>query len=287
MSTREISTETQARKAAELRALHATDDILVLPCAWDVASAMVFEREGFRAIGTTSLGVAAALGFADGQRLDFQEYLRLIRKIAGRVQVPVSVDIEGGYANTLEGITANMEEVLRAGAVGINIEDEDHARSDGRTLKPISFLEQGIRAIRAMSDSQGVPLFINAKVDAFWLSVGDGPDAIFQETVRRANAYGAAGADCVFIPGDLDREMITRLVAAVPYPLNVVIKATTPPADVLRALGVKRLSMGSGPMRAAMGLTRRIGREILTNGTYETCLEGAIPFDEMRSMFDI
>lgn len=278
--------QTQKQQAERFRMWHAGDDILVLPCAWDVASAKVFEAEGFKAIGTTSAGIAAALGYPDGQKIDFQEYLRVIRKIVTAVQVPVSVDVEAGFATTVPDVAANMKEVLHAGAVGINIEDENHTRSGGLLLEPVPFMVEKIQAIRAMGDAFGVSIFINAKTDAVWLSAADGAEASFQEAVDRANAYGSAGADCVFIPGDFDLPAVTRLAEAVRYPLNIVIKATTPAVPLLSRLGIKRLSMGSGPMRAAMGLTRKVAREVLANGTYQSCLELEIPYAEVKRMFD-
>jgi 2-methylisocitrate lyase-like PEP mutase family enzyme len=142
-----------------------------------------------------------------------------------------------------------------------------------------------IKAVRAMSEAVGLSLFINAKTDAVWLGAGEDAEAVFREAVDRANAYGDAGADCVFIPGDFDRDALVRLIGALRHPLNIVIKESTPPIQVLREIGVRRLSMGSGPMRSAMGHTRRLAREILDSGTYRTCLEGAIPFAEAREGF--
>lgn len=277
--------EVQNQKANNLRMLHAGDDILVLPCAWDAASAKVFEAEGSKAIGTTSLGVAAALGYQDGQKIDFQDYLHILRGITRVVRVPVSADIEAGFASTPDAVAGNMKEVLRAGVVGINLEDVDHSRSGGRLLDPVPFMQEKIRAVRAMSDAYGVKLFINARTDAIWLAAGNDFEAAFREAVDRGKAYGAAGADCIFIPGDLDLAAIARLVQAIPHPLNIVVKAKTPPVAELRKAGVKRVSMGSGPMRAAMGLTRKIAREILSKGTYDSCLEAAIPLDEVQRMF--
>jgi 2-methylisocitrate lyase-like PEP mutase family enzyme len=277
--------ETQAAKAEQFRRWHNGEEILILPCAWDVASAGLFEAEGFKAIGTTSAGIAASLGYADGQKVPFEEHLRVLQKIAAHVRAPVSVDIEAGYATTIEGVTANVREVLHSGVVGINIEDENHSRSGGQLLEPVPFMVQKIEALRAMSRVEGVPMVINAKTDAIWLSVGDGVEDTFKEAVRRANAYGAAGADCVFIPGDLDLQTVSQLVKAILYPLNIVVKAGTPSVATLHDLGVRRVSLGSGPMRAAMGLTRRIAREVLSNGTYQTLLELAIPFDEVQCAF--
>jgi 2-methylisocitrate lyase-like PEP mutase family enzyme len=260
--------------------------MLLLPCAWDVASSKIFELQGFKAIGTTSAGVAAVCGRADGQKLEFREYLKVIRRIAASAQVPITVDIEGGYATTVAGIAANVKAVLRAGAVGINIEDENHTRRGGHPLEPTRFVVEKIRAIRAMSERCGISIFINAKTDAIWLGVGNSPAASFREAVRRANAYGAAGADCVFVPGNFGLRTIASLVKLIQYPLNIVAKKNTPPVPTLRRIGVKRLSMGSGPMRAAMGLTRKIAQEALSIGTFELCFNLAIPYVEVRSMFN-
>lgn len=258
----------------------------MLPCAWDVASAKVFEAEGFEAIGTTSAGAAASLGYADGQKIGFPEFLHSIRRIVRSVRVPVSVDFEGGFSQTVEGVAANARQVLEAGAVAVNIEDENHSRSGGLLLEPLDHAVRKIEAIRAVGREFGVDIFINAKSDAVWLSAGDGEEESLQEAIRRANAYGDAGADCVFIPGDPDQDTIARMVRSIRYPLNIVMKATTPPIARLRELGVKRLSMGSGPMRAAMGLTGAIAREIRGSGTYESCLRMEIPYRQVQSLFE-
>jgi len=287
------ATQMQQQKAELFRGLHAGHDIVVLPCAWDVASAKLFEAAGYKAIGTTSAGIAATFGYPDGQKIGFDEHLEVIRRIVRHVNVPVSVDLEAGYAASAEGVAANVDAVLEAGAVGVNIEDENHARTGGLLLEPAGHMVEKLRAIRAVGEARGIGLFINAKTDVVWLSAADGPEAILRETVRRANVYGAAGADCIFIPGDFGFEAIARLVEAISYPLNLVIKGTTPPLSELRALtaaaakgrGVRRLSMGSGPMRAAMGLTRTIAREVLANGTYDSLLEFAIPYGELVGLF--
>jgi 2-methylisocitrate lyase-like PEP mutase family enzyme len=276
--------EAQNRQAQLLREWHSGPDVLLLPCAWDVTSAKVFEAEGFKALGTTSAGIAATLGHSDGQKIDFDEYLHVVRRIVRAVRLPVTVDFEAGFGTSVEQVAQNTEDLLRSGAVGLNIEDENHARSEGHLLDPIPLVVAKIRAIRAVGDAFGVAVFINAKSDAVWLSAGASLEASVDEAVRRANAYGESGADCVFIPGNFDAPRIARLVAAIRYPLNIVLKESTPPVSVLRSLGVKRLSLGSGPMRAAVGLTKRIARELGASGTYDLCLDLALPFEEVQAM---
>jgi 2-methylisocitrate lyase-like PEP mutase family enzyme len=280
-----MSRDALKHKAELLHDMHRGDDILVLPCAWDAASAKVFAAEGAKAIGTTSLGVAASLGYTDGEKIQLEEYLQIIRRITRVVGIPVSVDIEAGFSRTAKGAAANVKLLLEAGAVGINVEDLDHSGGGKPALVPIPSMIEKIRAIRVMSEGYGVPVFINARTDAVWLSPGNDAEAAFQGAVERGKAYGAAGADCIFVPGDLDLAAITRLVQAIPSPVNIVIKSKTPSVGELREAGVKRVSLGSGPMRAGMGLTRKIAREALGSGTYLTMLDAAIPLDEVQSMF--
>ncbi len=253
-------------KAAILRQLH--QPTLVLPNAWDAASARVFERAGFAAIGTTSAGVAFALGYADGQRIPRREMVEAVARIVRSVRVPVTADMEGGYGDP--GCTAR--EVWSAGAVGINIEDWD-----GEGLFD---LLPSIRAIRA-----AVPdTVINARTDIFLRQIGE-ESTRFGRAVDRLNAYRDVGADCLFAPGVADRGMIARLVKAVRGPLNVLAVSGTPPVAELKALGVARLSTGSGPMRATLGLLEAIARELHDDGAYRAMLSGAVPYVEANLLF--
>lgn len=282
-----MTRDLQNRRAEYFRSLHHRERLLVLGNAWDVASAKIFEYEGFEAIGTTSAGVAATVGLPDGQRIDFAEYVDVVRRIVAHVDIPVNVDFEGGFGRDIEAVVHNARHVLETGAIGINIEDENHGRGeDDDPLEPVSHMIGKIGAIRAMSAEYGVSLFINAKTDAVWLNAGADAERSLAMAIDRARAYGDAGADCVFVPGDFDAAQIARIAGSVPCPLNLVIKDQTPPVAALQRLGIKRLSMGSGPMRAAMGLTRQIAREALDSGTYALCLRNGIPYDEVKAMFD-
>jgi len=277
--------ETLTKKAQALRDFHSGEKMLVLPCAWDAASARVFELAGAKAIGTTSLGVAALFGQRDGQRIRFDDYLNLVRCITDLVDPPVTVDIEAGFADDPKEIAANMRAVLDAGAVGVNIEDLAHARNGSPSLVPVPAMLERLGAIRDMSRKFGVHLFINARTDAVWQSPGKDPEAALQNAIERGNAYGSAGADCIFVPGHLDLAAVTRLVQSIRHPLNVVVKAKSPSLTELQQAGVKRASLGSGPMRASLGLTRRIARECLSQGLYSTMIAEEIPLDEVENMF--
>lgn len=253
-------------KAGLLRQLHRP--VLVLPNAWDAASARIFERAGFPAIGTTSAGIAFSLGFPDGERVPRGEMMDAVKRIARAVQVPVTADVEAGYGDAEQ----TAREVWAAGAVGMNLED---STSEGLfDLAPV------IRAVRA-----AVPaMVINARTDIFWRRTGDEATR-FERAGEQLNAYREAGADCLFAPGVQDSATIARLVEAVRGPLNVLAAAGTPPVAELKRMGVARVSTGSGPMRAALGLLDRIARQLHDHGAYLAMWNGAMPYAEANGLF--
>ncbi len=271
----------QGRKAEELRKLHGGPRVLVLPNAWDAASARVLEELGFPAIATTSAGVAFALGYPDGQRVSRDEMLDVVARIARAVRVPVTADMEAGYGITPKDMAETAKAIVAAGAVGLNLED---VTGDTESSQVDSALQgEKIRAIREVSASLGVSLVINARTDVYLMPIG--PEATrFDRTVERLRAYRAAGADCVFAPGVSDRGLIDKLVKAVAAPVNILVTPGCPSIPELEKLGVRRASIGSGVMRSTLGLVRRIGRELLEKGTYSSVFEGAIPFAEVNAL---
>jgi 2-methylisocitrate lyase-like PEP mutase family enzyme len=274
----------QGRKAEELRKLHGGPRVLVLPNAWDVASARVLEELGYPAIATTSAGVAFALGYPDGQRVTRDQMLEVVARIARAVRVPVTADMEAGYGITPKDMAETAKAIVAAGAVGLNLEDVTGDTES--SLVETSLQAEKIRAMRETSASLGVSLVINGRTDVYHLTP-IGPEATrFERTVERLRAYRAAGADCVFVPGLVDRALIEKLVKAVDAPLNILVTAGCPSIPELQKLGVARASIGSGVMRAALGLVRRIGKELLETGTYSTVFEGAIPFAEVNALLE-
>ena len=270
---------TQLEKAIHFRQLH-RGGILVLPNAWDVASARVFEDAGFPAIATTSAGIAFSLGYPDGQRISREEMIARIARIVRAVKVPVTADIEWGYGSTAEEVARTTREVIEAGAVGVNLED-----ASGSADQPLASLElalEKIKAARKSAAAQRVPLVVNARTDIYLLPGGN-PDADYQEAVRRLVAFREAGADCVFAPGLKDAETIGRLVKAVLSPLNILAVPGSPSIAELEKLGVARVSVGSGFMRATLGLLRRAADELKSAGTYSTIADG-IPYADLNKL---
>lgn len=272
----------QPERAKRFLELHRGPAILVLPNAWDSASARLFEEEGFSAIATTSAGVAHALGFPDGERVPFPEMVAAVERIVRAVRVPVTADIESGFGQTAKAVGENVRLTLEAGAVGVNLEDGTGDKAS--PLAPISLHSDRVRAARDAGTTAGIGLVVNARTDVYLDAVGE-PAARFDEAVRRANAYRKAGADCLFVPGVADAETIERLVAAIDGPLNVLATAASPPLPELQRLGVARVSLGSAPMRASLGLLRRIARELHGTGTYGTLTEGALTYPEANRLF--
>ena len=270
---------TQAEKAAQFRRLHEKRP-LVLPNAWDAASARVIELAGAPAIATTSAAVSWTLGRGDGEQLDRDEMLGVIRRVVRAVTVPVTADVESGYGTgSAEDVAATVRGVLDAGAVGINLED-----SLGGALLPPERQAERIRAARAAAAEAGADLVINSRVDVYFFGAGSAK-ARLEETLRRAASYRDAGADCVFVPGVVDSATIGRLAEGIKAPLNVMAGPGAPTTAELGRLGVARVSVGPAIAQVALEATRRVARELLEQGTF-AALETAMPFAEANGMFD-
>jgi len=271
----------QRAKAKRFLELHTSGRLLVLPNAWDAGSARIFEHAGFQALGTTSAGVALSLGYPDGERVSRAEMLEVARRIASAVAIPVTADLEAGYGSAVSDAVETARGAIAAGAVGMNFED---STSDDRLVDLAAQVER-IQAIKKLAEAEKIAFVLNARTDVFLLGVGE-PAGRFDEAVRRANAYREAGADCLFVPGVTDAETIGRLVRAITGPLNVLAGRDTPRIAELERLGVARVSVGSGPMRATLALTQRIAQELRERGTYAGFTEGTPPLRDFNRLFD-
>ncbi|HEU5334111.1 MAG TPA: isocitrate lyase/phosphoenolpyruvate mutase family protein [Actinocrinis sp.] len=270
-----------AERARRFRELHVPGTPLVLANAWDVASARVVEDAGAAAVATTSAGVAWALGFPDGDRLPREQAVDLVARVAAVVAVPVSADIENGFADKPDGVAETVRQIVAAGAAGVNIEDIAYPDS-GATPLPVAEQAERLAAARAAADEAGVPLYINARIDTYLRELGD-PDDRFAATVQRATAYLNAGASGVFVPGIADRETIAALVEAVDAPVNVLAGPGSPTIGELARLGVARVSLGSSVAQAAYGLARRAAHEAFTQGTY-SALGDPVTYGELNTL---
>jgi 2-methylisocitrate lyase-like PEP mutase family enzyme len=271
----------QAEKADQFRRLHHGPRMLVLANAWDVVSARLLEECGHPAIATSSAAVAFSRGYPDGQRIPRDEMLDVVARIARAVRVPVTADLEAGYGTTAEDMAETVKAAIEAGAIGMNLEDV--TGDDESSLVDTALQVEKIRAIREKAKSLGVPFVLNARTDICLLPVG-AEATRFERTVERLRAYRDAGADCLFAPGVHERGTIGKLVKAVAAPLNILMTPHCPSLAELEKMGVARVSAGSMVMRAALGVVRRIGIEMLESRSCETLFAGAIPYADLNGM---
>jgi 2-methylisocitrate lyase-like PEP mutase family enzyme len=261
-----MSIQGQRAKAEAFRGMHDRSRILVLPNAWDAASARIFEDAGFNAVATTSAGVSYTAGYPDGEAIPREDMVTIVRWIARSVRVPVTADIESGFGSSPREVSETVRMVVEAGAVGINLEDTVHGGE--RRLYDLPLAVERIRAARAAAESAGVPIVINGRTDVYLLGIGEKASR-FEHAVRRLNAYHEAGADCLYPIGYLDPQTIAALVRAIEGPVNVIGVSGTPPAAELQRLGVARVSTASGPARVAMTATRKLAAVLARNGTFD------------------
>ena len=276
-----METAQQARKAEQLRKLHEGPRILILANAWDVISARIVEDAGFPAVATTSAGVAAVLGYPDGQRVPQREVLEFVARIARAVSVPVTADMESGYGTSPGDMAEMARALVGAGAVGLNLEDV--TGDDEGSHVEIGLQTEKIAAVREASAAAGVPLVINARTDVYLMPIGP-EETRFERTVERLRAYRKAGADCVFAPGIRDKETIGKLVRAVDGPLNLLLQPGGPSVADLEKLGVARASIGSGTMRAALGTARKFAKALSEYRDHAEFMKDAVPYDEVNRL---
>jgi 2-methylisocitrate lyase-like PEP mutase family enzyme len=273
--------ETKA-KAIALRELHRAQKILVLPNAWDCLSARIFEEAGFPAIATTSGGVAAVLGYPDGQRISSREMLQIAGRIAQTVSVPVTADLEAGYGASPKEIADVIREAIGLGIVGANIED---GRGPNQPLAEIVRQVEVIRAIRETATACNVPFVLNARVDVYLRGTGDDASR-FEQTLQRAAAYCDAGADCIFPIGLRDRDTIARLVRELHFPINIMAGHGAPTIIELEKIGVARVTFGSGLMRATLPFVQKIARELRESIESDLLEQTEFPHPAVNQLFE-
>ncbi|WP_214318105.1 isocitrate lyase/PEP mutase family protein [Nonomuraea sediminis] len=275
-----MSNAAAKRKAGLFRTL-STESVLVLPNAWDAASAAVIAAAGATAIATTSGGVSWSLGRGDGQRLSRDQMVEAARRIVDSVDLPVTVDVEGGYGPAPADVAATIRAVVEAGAVGVNLED---SAAVGGPLFDVAEQSGRLRAARDAAAAVGLPeLFINARTDVFLFAIGPSDERL-GEVITRTVAYAEAGADGIFVPGLLDIDVLNTLCAKSPLPVNAMAVAGGPSVSELAQAGVRRISLGTGLAQAAYTATRRAAAELLGTGTL-SALNDSLNFGELDALF--
>ena len=251
----------QIDKATLLSRLHVKGNPLILFNIWDAGSAKSIQEIGAKVIATSSWSVATAHGYLDGEELPFSLVLANLKRIIASVELPVTIDLEGGYSKDSALLEKNVIKIIEEGAVGINFEDQIVGEEG---LYSIEEQCKKIKAIRRAADSTSVPIFINARTDVFFKKDSLNSNDSLKEAINRALAYADSGADGFFVPGLMDVKYIEKLCTISPIPINIMIQATTPSLKQLAELGVARISYGPGPYCQAMAALQEDGRKVFS-----------------------
>lgn len=281
-----MANQTINTKIETFHKLHLQSSTFILPNAWNPISAKMFQDSGFKAIGTTSAGIAIALGYPDGQKLPVQKMIDVTKDIVDAVDVPVSADIEAGYGNTVEDVLDTVKRVMDVGVVGINI--EDGTGDPNEPIAELSYQMKVIEAIRELSHStysRTAPFFINARTDFYWLNIGSETER-FVNTIERAKAFEQAGADCIFIPGVSNEQTIRELRSEISKPINLLAGPNMPTVQELSDLKIERLSCGSGPFRAVATLIRAMSDEMMNDQTFNLMNDGTLSYQEIANFIE-
>jgi 2-methylisocitrate lyase-like PEP mutase family enzyme len=256
-----------ASKFETFKTLHKGDKLFILPNAWDAQSAIIFEESNYSAVGTSSSAVAAALGYKDGENMSFSEYLFVIQRIAASVKIPVTIDLEMGYGKSAEAIYSNLQRLIEAGIVGINIEDST-IDNGTRSLKDAKDFTKMIERLKTQLTNAHESLFVNVRCDTFILNVKDA----LAETTQRLKLYESAGADGIFLPCISKEDDIQKAVSTTKLPLNVMVIPGLSSLEKLSELGVKRLSMGPFLHGATYNKAKEMAKDVIESNSVKSIL---------------
>lgn len=271
------------QKAQQFYSLHKPGAPFIMANAWNAGSAILLEKAGIKAIGTTSAGIAYECGLSDSTGdLSFESALQQTEDIVAAVTLPVSMDAENGYGHSPEAVAENLTKIIATGVVGASIEDFTGDKTN--PLYDIELAAERIQAAKQVADNLDYPFTITARAEYFLT----GHDDAFNESVRRVNRYYEAGADCLFVPGLREIETIKTFVDAAAGPVSVVMGLSGKPITLaeLKQVGVARISIGGSLARATLGLVRQAAKEMVEKGSFGFS-EMQIPDAELCDLFAI
>jgi 2-methylisocitrate lyase-like PEP mutase family enzyme len=270
---------TLRRKADVLRTLHGNGRLLVLPNVWDPIGARIVEAAGLPAVATASAAISASLGYVDGEAISRGTMLEIVGRIARSVEVPVSADMERGYGESLAELRETIRLLVAAGAVGLNIED---SLGEEESLRGVDEQCQRIATVREAAAAEGVPLVINARADAFLTALPAAAEERLEETVRRAEAYARAGADCIYPIGPGDRATVSLLRARIRHPINILAHARAMSLAEMQEIGIDRVSFGPGLFRSGLQRFADSVARLAALGPYDAVANDLMPRDEVQ-----
>ena len=273
-----MSENIQQKKAKQLLELHKGDKLLVMPNIWNPITARILEAKGFPAAATASAAISTSLGYRDGEKIKLSTHLDIIERIVKSVNIPVTADIESGYALDIPELKGSINKIIDTGVAGINIEDSKGKEGE---IRDIDEQCERLETVREISREKGLHLVINARVDCF-LSKKDKPlNEVIKEVIKRANAYINAGADCVYPVGVLDLETIKSLRKAISSPINILGSHRTIPLKTMQEIGINRVTFGPFVFRSAIKKFVNIIEDLDNLGDYKSFSEDTFSFDEM------
>jgi 2-methylisocitrate lyase-like PEP mutase family enzyme len=258
---------TQQKKAEDFLSLHKQEKLLVLPNIWNPIGARILETKGFPAAATASAAISSSLGYMDGEKIKLSSHLDIIKRIVKSVDIPITADIESGYASDIKSLHDSINKVIDTGVAGINIEDSMDEES---LLRNIEEQCERISTVRKVSEDRGLHLVINARIDCF-LSGNEKPvTEVITQVIKRANEFINAGADLVYPIGVLDLETITILRKEISAPINILGSHRTIPLKTMREIGINRVTFGPFLFRSALKKFVNIVEELGDLGSYES-----------------
>ncbi len=277
-----ISNISQKKKAEQFRELHHSGKMLLLPNIWDPLGALLMESLEYPAVATASAAVAFANGYNDGENIPFNDLLTLLKRITDSVNLPVTADIESGYAENNSRLRENIKLLIGTGIAGINIEDTDNKTGDLQSLES----QCGkIKLIRNVAGETGIPLFINARTDVYLHGENFATaDAKFDEIMKRGLAYKEAGADGFFPILLKEEREIGKLIAEIKLPLNILTVPGIPDLKTLDKLGVERISLGPSLLKIAIGAMKKSAIELINREDLSSITENEITTEYLKNL---
>ena len=275
------SNHTQLQKGEILNQLHHNGKLMVLPNIWDPLGASLLESLGYSAVATASASISFSNGYPDGEKIPFTDLLLILQRIVKQVKIPVTADIETGYASNKHMLSENIKKLVDTGIAGINIEDGSH---DDGSLTPLETQREKISLIKRTALAMGIPLFINARTDVYLQAGNLAGEEKIAEAIQRGKAYKDAGADGFYPIFLKKKEDIETIVKAVALPLNILLLPGIPDFEALQKAGVARLSLGPGYLNIAINAMKNTAEKLLQSEGMDDVNENPVTMAYLNSL---